>query len=126
MDDGWMGGWMGGVPPVSPPEEADLGLAFYVARGRAAGRGGNEGQQVAAPLSHALPWAAVPTTAGGVLESLVATVNRVRSLQTGNNRGGPRPRPSPPHKAPASKTMLPYGRLDPETEHEGSARTRQL
>lgn len=81
---------------------------------------------MAAPLSHALPWAAVPTTAGGVLESLVATVNRVRSLQTGNNRGGPRPRPSPPHKAPASKTMLPYGRLDPETEHKGSARTRQL
>lgn len=39
MDDGWMGGWMGGVPPVSPPEEADLGLAFYVARGRAAGEG---------------------------------------------------------------------------------------
>lgn len=36
---------MGGVPPVNPPEEADLGLAFYVARGRAAGRGGMKGDR---------------------------------------------------------------------------------
>lgn len=98
----------GRVSPMRPPEKAVLGLAFYTAGGRP-----GRVNMWRRPLSRRLSRAAVPVTAEGVSESLVATVTvfvPCRRVQQGRAQA-----PSlPPYKAAASKTML-----DPETQHKG-------